>query len=755
MKRIKTLFVFLLCWMSVITSAKAEITEDTKISVLFPDAKLAQTIANIITEGDVNAEVTQQMLDAIYGLSIQDCDNWEGISVFGAELESLNVTNCSGDVSELSALTGLNSLHFYDVRTTGTKFDLSAMNQLTEFHSISCVYASNTVLSLPTGLKELHLHTSENLHLTTTELAKASELQSIYIVETPLSGSISQITNLKELTDISLCDNDAFGTLADFGKMTWLKSLSLTRINITGDLSSLSNLSTLEELGIGGIDISGNLSSLAGITSLTSIYLGPKDNTNARSRVNGSLNSLSKLKRLQSLGLEMNRISGELSMLSDLHELQDLSMQYIDVSGTLQDLTHLSNLYTLQIGDGVDFEFNIDEKFKNLSKLSTINLSGAKVSGKFRLVENLPNLWFFHLINSRIVLPPIVFDTDTPIATDIPMFITDIPLLPKFNSQSYSISGNQILWAPPKGVFDNNGGRISYSFCIKSSEEKQFIGIVEQPFTKPRVLVNGTLGSASYNSITGLTHGRKYAISCATFDGGEDVKYRVQADGTVGDRIDVQDSYDAMPVLAGTSIVGLENYESYTVYELKESDFASPIPTPTPTPSLGDIVGGEDDFGNLPPVDVPTLILPDGVVMDASAILKYDEPNANKHNTVVYNVSLVNQNGEEIELPEGCILCFPYPEGLNENSKNKYRIIIHHYADNGKTEVFKSENGDIEFTKQGLCIRVSSFSPFEITWEEYPEVDLPRTGDNSRIALWLTLLTVAGAAILTLKRKSA
>ena len=133
----------------------------------------------------------------------------------------------------------------------------------------------------------------------------------------------------------------------------------------------------------------------------------------------------------------------------------------------------------------------------------------------------------------------------------------------------------------------------------------------------------------------------------------------------------------------------------------------------------GEIVGGEKAFEDLPAVDAPTLVFPDG---------------------------------KEVDLPGECELCFPYPSGLNENSARKYRIIIHHYGEKA-TEVFKSENGDIEFTPQGLCIRIDSFSPFVIEWEEAVNPgDLPKTGDDASILLYGMLLMLSAAAMLGLMK---
>lgn len=145
----------------------------------------------------------------------------------------------------------------------------------------------------------------------------------------------------------------------------------------------------------------------------------------------------------------------------------------------------------------------------------------------------------------------------------------------------------------------------------------------------------------------------------------------------------------------------------------------------------------------------------DSIQTDVSVFLKYEKMESAGYNTVSYNVRLVEEYGNDVSLPGESILCFPYPDGINKDNVNTYRITISHYG-TGNTEVFNLNDGSIEPTKQGLCIRVSSLSPFDVTWERIPDnINPPKTGDNSKIGLWLVLLTLAGAALLTLKRKTA
>ena len=147
----------------------------------------------------------------------------------------------------------------------------------------------------------------------------------------------------------------------------------------------------------------------------------------------------------------------------------------------------------------------------------------------------------------------------------------------------------------------------------------------------------------------------------------------------------------------------------------------------------------------------PTFVSPQTHLNDTLRFLKYRETVST--NKVTYSIRLVDQNGNEIQSPEGGTICFPYPKGITIKNANQYEFFITHYT-SGNTELFSTTEGTIERKEAGLCIRVSSFSPFEITWEERPEIVLTQTGDDSHIGLWLALLTLSGIVVLTLKRKT-
>lgn len=157
----------------------------------------------------------------------------------------------------------------------------------------------------------------------------------------------------------------------------------------------------------------------------------------------------------------------------------------------------------------------------------------------------------------------------------------------------------------------------------------------------------------------------------------------------------------------------------------------------------------------MPAVTQPTLIFADNSRPETPLFLQYEELHTEEVNSVSYDIRLIDEYGNDYSLSTGITLCFPYPNGMTQDTIHIYRINIYHYGE-ANTEVFSLSDGSITATEQGLCIQVSSFSPFEIVWEKLPEnIALPQTGDNSLLTLWLFMLPLAAAALLTLRRKTA
>lgn len=155
--------------------------------------------------------------------------------------------------------------------------------------------------------------------------------------------------------------------------------------------------------------------------------------------------------------------------------------------------------------------------------------------------------------------------------------------------------------------------------------------------------------------------------------------------------------------------------------------------------------------------DQVNLLLP-GTHDDADLTLKVAIHEQNGDQAIAYDLALIDSKTQMVAgIAAGADLYLPYPAGMNMESATQYDFTIMHYTAYG-VENFSTRDGSIILTPYGLRIRIHSMSPFLLAWEDMPNVStdtLPQTGDNSHIALWLVLLTLAGTAILILKRKTA
>ena len=278
-------------------------------------------------------------------------------------------------------------------------------------------------------------------------------------------------------------------------------------------------------------------------------------------------------------------------------------------------------------------------------------------------------------------------------------------------------------------VFERVDLSAGQTFYARYKENNFFNASGETSITVYPVSLNANGGTIASGNLTGYTYGVGATLPT-------DVKK---------DNYSFAGWYDnealtGAPVTAiGATETGEKKYWAKWVIVLTDPD--------------GAVVSGDVAFAKLPPVKVPTLVLPEGTTLGGSVMLKYVEVDTTRENTAIYDVYLIDQDGNRVKLPAACTLCLPYPEGLNQSSASAYRIHILHEMDGGRSEDFDSVSGGLELTPQGLCVRISSLSPFTITWERFPEINLPQTGDSSRLVGWLTLLGACCAGLWCLARR--
>lgn len=125
--------------------------------------------------------------------------------------------------------------------------------------------------------------------------------------------------------------------------------------------------------------------------------------------------------------------------------------------------------------------------------------------------------------------------------------------------------------------------------------------------------------------------------------------------------------------------------------------------------------------------------------------------------SIEYEIHMVDGADQQIMLSGKSALYLPYPEGMDMESAADYEVTIHHDAAGGE-EIYSTADDTIELTPYGFCIRVSSLSPFEVSWRSPEAVHLPQTGDHvypERYALLLMMLSLAALIALSRKMKKA
>lgn len=160
---------------------------------------------------------------------------------------------------------------------------------------------------------------------------------------------------------------------------------------------------------------------------------------------------------------------------------------------------------------------------------------------------------------------------------------------------------------------------------------------------------------------------------------------------------------------------------------------------------IAEIIYEEDGLPSAP-VNMPAIVLDVESYGEKGVDLyveKIDESVSGTEYSITYEAVLYNGDGEKVSLKELSKLIFPYPAGYTKADTHINYTIIHNKG-TANEEYFSTADGSIKREDCGLVIEVDSLSPFELSWGESVKPNLPKTGDNSSIMLWASLLLVSG-----------
>ena len=225
-----------------------------------------------------------------------------------------------------------------------------------------------------------------------TELKKLEFLQ---ITTNYIPEEIGMLTNLEYFVIRALPQNHSMGMMPEsIGKLTNLKYLDLD-VNWTGIPESISNLKKLETLSLHFNNIGGKIPNCIGeLINLRELDL-------SHNNFSGYLpQSLENLTQLEVLDLGNNNLSGEIpSYIGNFSKLKILSLYMNHFSGQIpRSITNLSLLTELVLSDN-NISGSIPSDIGNLKNLRVLNLEELQLNGNIPesilQLENLEDLMLF------------------------------------------------------------------------------------------------------------------------------------------------------------------------------------------------------------------------------------------------------------------------------------------------------------------------------------------------------------------------
>lgn len=249
-------------------------------------------------------------------------------------------------------------------------------------------------------------------HSLSSSFKQLPDLLHLHLLDAPMNGNLDVLEKCTKLEVLSLPNSCFRGNLNSLKHLTQLRRLNLKseRAEISGDLQSLRNCTKLKGLALPH-GIMGNLKALHHASDLQVLDLD-------RTQVSGDVADLAVAPNLSRLNLRGTKVAGELYSLRSPAKLR---MAEVEISGSgirgcvqdfalravlaglglkdseLKDLRAIDGVkwcecevIKIKLGDRSELHGQLSQWLRRLTKLKTLILHSANVTGTLQVLKHLP-----------------------------------------------------------------------------------------------------------------------------------------------------------------------------------------------------------------------------------------------------------------------------------------------------------------------------------------------------------------------------